>query len=78
MTKKPLLKLPADCVERCISNSDCEGRELCCDTSCGGRICFDPAAKPAKYRMGRGAEKCRPADDYLQCVYEKTKRSRGR
>ncbi len=68
------MKLPADCVDRCSSDGDCAEGELCCDTSCGGRACLDPEAKPAKYRSDNGgAAKCQVADKYMQCVYDSIK-----
>ncbi len=74
LQKKPLVKLPADCVDRCSSDGDCAEGELCCDTSCGGRACLDPEAKPAKYRSDNGgAAKCQVADKYMQCVYDSIK-----
>lgn len=64
-----------NCVDRCLSSTECSGDEICCPTSCNGAVCYNPRLE-SKYRSADGSrtkKQCRAADNFMQCLYSNFK-----
>merc|ERR1712106_1204638 len=51
------------CQDQCRVDTQCQYREMCCSTSCGGYKCIP--RRPPK------AHSCQTGDEFMQCIYQR-------